>query len=209
MKLALQRTDLVLGAIMGVLAAIIAYEYAAPLPAFDLPNVSAPPPSPIPDVRPYMAPPQAQFSAIDARPIFNPLRQPVESTATAGSKVSAKPPEAVLVGIILDSKNQLALIKAEGAPFATSVGVGGAVEGWEITEITSDHVILKAGAQEYTLRMDAKRAQQPSMPNATGGDRTTPAQTSAPQFTTTRRQRPEQRDDPAQQGSQDHNVGGK
>ena len=209
MKLALQRTDLVLGAMTCVLAAILGYEYTAPLPVFDLPHVSAPPPSPIPDVRPYTAPPQAQFSAIDARPIFNPLREPVESTATAGNKVSAKPPEAVLVGIILDSKNQLALIKTEGAPFATSVGVGGAVEGWEIAEIAPDHVVLKAGAQEYTMRMDAKRTQQSSMPAAAGVNRVPAAQSTAPQFTTTKRPRPEQRDDPTQQGSQDHDLGAK
>lgn len=208
MKSALERTDIVLGAVICILAGLIAYENMAPLPAFDLPNVSAPLPPPIPDVRPYIAPPQAQFAAIDARPIFNPLRQPVESTAAAGSKVSAKPPEAALVGIILDSKNQLALIKAAGAPFATSVSVGGSVEGWEITEIAPDHVVLRSGAQEYTLRMDAKRAQQPSVPGVTI-DRSAP-KLGAPQVSTAGRPlRPEQKDGPVQQEPQDHDMGGK
>lgn len=158
----LYRADLILAGLCLVSAGLFLHQSLAPLSEFELPDMPAPVPRAVAEVQTFLAPPQASFAAIDARPIFNPARTPIESTATVGGNETLAPPTAVLVGVILDPKNQLALLKNEGAPFASGVGVGGSVEGWQVVEIGPDYVQLRAGAREYTLRMIGKRFSQPS-----------------------------------------------
>jgi hypothetical protein len=175
------RFDIALTATCCILAGIFAYEVLAPLGEFTLPAVSVPDRPPLPTVAPFNPPPQSAFAAIDARPIFNPTRKPVESTAVAGGTTATAPPDVALVGVIIDSKTQMALVKREGAPFSESVLLGASLDGWEVTEITADHVTLRSGGQELNLRMDARRriqASQPGQPsNATAQPATQPGMT--------------------------------
>jgi hypothetical protein len=170
MKMALQPVEIGLIGLCTALAALFVYECVAPLPPFDTPEVRLPPIKTAADVSPYAPPPQASFAEIDARPLFNPLRIPVEASAVPGTASSAQlpPPEVTLIGVILDGSNRLALVKAPGAPFATSVAVGGTVAGWEVSEIGPDKAVLHAGTREYQLRLDDKRQAQPSQPPAMG-----------------------------------------
>jgi hypothetical protein len=147
-------------------AAGLIYEIGAPLAAFDLPPVTPPDLPPSPTIVAFNPPPQASFAVIDARPIFNPTRQPVEATALPGNATATTPPDVVLVGVIIDAKNQLALVKREGAPFAQSVVLGASLDGWDITEIAADHVTMHAGAQEFVLGLDGKRKSQPGAPQS-------------------------------------------
>jgi hypothetical protein len=161
-----RRFDMALYASCAVLMGAFTYEVWAPLGEFTLPAAVLPERPPLPTVTPFNPPPQSSFAAIDARPIFSPARKPIESTAVAGTGIAAAPPDVMLIGVILDGKTQLALLKREGAPFAESTAVGGSVDGWEVTEITPDHVVLRSGAQDFVLSMDGKRKSVPSSPNA-------------------------------------------
>jgi hypothetical protein len=159
-----RRLDVVLYATCSVLAGGFSYEVWAPLGEPTVPVVAVPERPALATIAPFNPPPQSSFSAIDARPIFSPARKPIESTAVTGNSTTAAPPDVVLIGVILDGKTQLALLKREGAPFAESTGVGATVDGWEITEIGPNHVVMRSGAQDFVLSMDGKRKTQPSQP---------------------------------------------
>lgn len=166
MSTAGRRWDIGLTLVSALLASTLAYEIWAPLGDFDPPAVAVPDQPPPPATIPFNPPPQATFAAIDARPIFNPTRKPVEATAVAGNSTAAAPPDVVLVGVIIDPKNQLALVKREGAPFAESLALGASLDGWEVTEIAADHVTLRSAAQEFVLGLDGKRKSQPNQPGS-------------------------------------------
>ncbi len=166
MRAMLQSVQLGLGGLCVVLTIAFAYLCTAPLPAFDPPAMQLAARKPPSEITPFMAPPQAAFAAIDARPMFNPARRPITPSALPGNASSGPPPapDITLIGVILDGKTQLAMVKGQGAPFATSVGVGESIGGWQVAEISPDHVSLRAGVYEHTLRMDDKRQALPSLP---------------------------------------------
>jgi len=169
MRLTLQSLRFGLASTCVGLAAAFVYTCTAPLPAFDPPVVQLAPRKAPTEIAPFMAPSQASFAAIDARPIFSPVRQPITPSPLPGNTSSGPPPvpDVALIGVILDSKTQLALVKGQGASFASSVGVGESVGGWEVTEVGPDHVTLRVGVFEHTLRMDDKRQAPPSQPAVT------------------------------------------
>lgn len=152
-----RRLDLILLASCGIFTGALAYEVFMPLGEFKLPPVTVPERTATPTISPFQPPPQSSYAVIDARPIFNPTRTPVEPTAIATGTTSAVPPDVVLVGVIIDSKNRIALVKREGAPFSESIILGALLDGWAVIDISADHVVLQSGAQEIELRMDAKR----------------------------------------------------
>lgn len=145
-----------------ILVGAFTYEVSAPFGDVKLPAVTLPQRPPQASVTPFTPPPQSRFAAIDARPIFSPARKPIESMAVAGTSATATPPDVALVGVILDGKTQLALLKREGAPFAESAAIGSSFDSWEVTEITPDHVVLHSGSQEFVLSLDGKRKNQSS-----------------------------------------------
>ncbi|HEY5339246.1 MAG TPA: hypothetical protein VIJ85_13650, partial [Rhizomicrobium sp.] len=63
-----------------------------------------------------------------------------------------------LIGVIIDSDKQLALVKAPGAPFAASLHVGDLLDGWQVTKIGPDAVVLRAGTIEHILEIGDQRA---------------------------------------------------
>jgi len=160
------RIQIGLGGMCAALAATFVYVCAAPLPELNPPVVHLAPRGVATANAAFVAPPEAAFAGIDARPLFNPLRQPIASSALPGHALSGPPPapDIAVIGVILDSKTQLALIKGQGAPFANSVGVGDAVGEWQVAEVATDHVTLRAGAFERVLRIDDRRQTPPSMP---------------------------------------------
>jgi hypothetical protein len=65
-----------------------------------------------------------------------------------------------LVGVIIDGERELALVKVQGAPFATSLKVGDTLDGWQVKEIAPDKAVFHAGAVEQTLVLGDARANQ-------------------------------------------------
>lgn len=107
---------------------------------------------------PFAAPPLANFSVINERLVFNPLRQPIQPPPSKDKDSAAPPPppSLALVGIIIDGSQRLALIKLLGAPFAAGFGVGAEVEGWHIKEIDADAVVLESGTSDDKVMMNGQ-----------------------------------------------------
>lgn len=170
MRLAFRPAAFTLGALCSVLGALFVYACVAPLPVFDLPAIHLPQQSAPSETAPFVPPPLASFAAINARPLFSPARQRI-APSDAPAKTAAPPPlpAASLVGVILDTDNKLALLKSQGAPFAASIPVGGMLGAWQVTEITADHVVLRAGTFEHVLRMNDARRGPGAMPPAGAG----------------------------------------
>ncbi len=160
MSFARYRLEIGMVAVCCVLAVLVFYENAAPLPTLNPPALTWMP-RPVRVVSGFFGPPsEAAFSVIDERPVFNISRKPVDAGSvpgTPGAATTLAPPDAALIGVIIDSKNQLAMLKEQGSPFAVSLPVGGTLGGWQIAEITADHVVLRAGSVQLTLTMNGAR----------------------------------------------------
>ncbi len=145
-----------------LLAGLLIFLIAAPLTEFAPPAVRLKPRSrPISMAPPTATPSPEAFADIDAHPLFNPDRKPIAASATA--QATQAPPDIVLVGIILDSRDRMALIRTPAAPLATAFHMGATISGWEVTDIAADHIVLSAGGARDEIRLDANHgASKPS-----------------------------------------------
>lgn len=139
----------------GSLLVALIYEIGAPLSPLAVPQVHlaqrdvALPPLPV-----FQPPSPADFSVINERPVFSPQRLPVRPAATPSETVSAPPPQVTLIGIITDGQTKLALVKLPGAPFATGVGIGGDVGGWQVSRIDPDGLVLHSGQTDFVVKLN-------------------------------------------------------
>lgn len=141
----------------GLLLTALIYELAAPLASLQPPQIRLHrKTAAIAEPQAFVAPSSVSFAAIDERPVFNPLRQPIAQTPLPGDTASATAPpvNVALIGIIVDGQNRLALIKMPGAAFASSVAVGGDIGGWQVSQITPDGIVLHSGASDYTIKLN-------------------------------------------------------
>jgi hypothetical protein len=143
-----------------LLAALLVYEIAAPLPDFDPPAFRLKPRAPhIADVAAVVTPSPETFAEIATRPPFDPSRR---GAAAAATDASSAPPDVVLIGVIVDGANSLALLKTAAAPLAAAYRIGAMVSGWQVTEISPDHVVIGAGGVRSEIRLQTNK----SAPNA-------------------------------------------
>jgi general secretion pathway protein N len=163
----LSRSQIMLGILCLVLLTALAYESGLAPAAADVPAVRrqardtaaplalAPPPPPI-----------ESFAVIDDRPLFNPSRKPVAAPAAAALAAAPPPPpsDVVLIGIIIDGVQRLALLHTPASPLSISATVGATVGGWRIAAIEPDHIVLRSGATEFLLNLNSSRpaSAQPS-----------------------------------------------
>ncbi|MGA7713062.1 MAG: hypothetical protein WCA81_14250 [Rhizomicrobium sp.] len=165
MKIALTSWELALTGLCVLLGAAVLYECAAPLQAFNPPALELKKHQIAATAAFFSPPSEASFSAIDARPLFSPSRKPIDvpqapGESGLGSAVPPLPSNVSLVGVIIDGDRQLALIKTQGAPFAESLRVGAVIDGWKVTEIAPDKVVLRAGTAEQILGIGDQRSNQ-------------------------------------------------
>jgi hypothetical protein len=151
---------MILTALCAVLATILLYELFAPLSGFTVPvlpprNTDASLPLQLPDP----APTAASFAALNDRPLFSPQRKAVTPAAVgAAAAAPPPPPTATLVGIIMDPQRQIALIRTASSPLATAYAVGETVQGWQVSLIAPDRVVLHQGTADDTLKLESNRA---------------------------------------------------
>ncbi len=152
--------EIALSGFCGLLAIILIYEIGAPLTDFQVPSANFEhKPRNGAAMQPFVPPPMALFDVINERPVFSPLRKPI---AAGGSGVAGvggpalDPIDISLVGIILDPQHQLALLKTTAAPAAVSLGVGGMIEGWTISQIRSDRVVIHSGSSDREILLNIK-----------------------------------------------------
>jgi general secretion pathway protein N len=160
-----QSPQTVIAGFCGLLFIVLVYQLAAPLPNIDPAAASTPSRAPANAGRTiasvaFSMPSRDSYADIDARPIFNPTRMPIDGAAD-GSDTASKPPpppSSSLVGVIIDGDTRMALLRSEGAGFAKTVTVGDDVDGWKVAEVDADQVVLRAGSLSSSLKLEAPRA---------------------------------------------------
>jgi len=155
----LRRQNLVLGlsALCALLAALLVYLIAAPLPDLEIPQVPLEQQRAAARQTASMAtPPPQAFADINARPMFSPDRKAIAEPGA--SMTSGSPPNIALVGVIMDPKDRMALIRTGASPLAGAFRLGADISGWRLTEIAADHIVLSQGASRDELRLEDNHA---------------------------------------------------
>jgi hypothetical protein len=163
MRTAMTPASMSLALLCGGLALVLSYEMAMPPPNYRLPDVPSRTLAPIVILQPgFVAQPIETFSAIDERPLFNSLRKPVQSPEQT-TAVSGPPPapSASLVGVIIDGKQRLALLRSPNSAFALSFGIGSTLDGWQISEIDPDRIKLRSGTFDHEIDLNANHLPPP------------------------------------------------
>ena len=151
------RLQLLIGAVCVALLCILIYEWLLPPAQASVPLVASRTHialAPLPLAGPA-APPDA-FDAINARPLFKPDRKPVP-TAAETAAAPAPPPTVSLIGVIIDGQRQLAVLRVPESPLAVSASVGDQVQGWRVTAIYPDRVVLRLNTTEITVGLNVNR----------------------------------------------------
>jgi hypothetical protein len=102
----------------------------------------------------FALPPLAALADVVARPLFLPTRRPVPVLAAAASVPIA---HFSLAGIVMTQDRRVAFIQSGSAPPPAMVTVGQAIDGWMVTAIEFDHVVLRNAdtTAELSLRDNA------------------------------------------------------
>lgn len=155
----MNRIHLALLALCALLTLILIYEVEAPVGDFEVASVNRASDEPLPRAagRPFLIAPVETFSAINERSMFDPARKAVASQTNKGVAAGAPPPPVVLVGVIIDQQNRLALLKSPDQPLAKGVRLGEAIDGWQVTAIEPDRIVLHAGVTDAEIKLEANR----------------------------------------------------
>jgi len=160
-----------------LLSLMLAWQLITPALPTDIPTLSWHAPSLDAALSPVPSPPADTFARVNDRPIFSPTRKPVTPTPKVG-QAPLTPPDASLIGIIIDGQTRLALVRTASSPLEVSVTVGASLGQWTVTAIEPDHISLKAGATETDIRLNANRSN--STPSEPTSNSTTPALDATP-----------------------------
>jgi len=151
------RLQLLFGAVCVALLCILVYEWLLPPTQAAVPFLASRTRialAPLPLAGP--SPPPNAFDAINDRPLFKPDRKPV-TTAAETAAAPAPPPTVSLIGVIIDGQRQLAMLRVPESPLAVSASVGDEVQGWRVTAVYPDHVVLRLNTTEITVGLNANR----------------------------------------------------
>ncbi len=145
-----------------LLASAAIYEVAAPLgtdTADAAPDGLYAPP--LPKIAPFVAPPMALYSDIDAHPLFAADRKPLAEDGL-GAKPTADVSDFSVVGILIGGARAIALLKSRSDGATTSVAVGDLVGGWRVARIAPTAVTLRSNGSESVLGLSAPSNAPPS-----------------------------------------------
>ena len=141
---------------LGVCAALAWTVYreiqlGAPEPA-EVAGGQVPPLPDLPAEPSFVMAPAESFSAILERPLFSPTRRPpAEGTVTLES---AEPElEVTVVGIIISSEEQIAIIKPKGESRFVRLSEGDSFQGWTLETIEPDRITFQRGDIEEHIEL--------------------------------------------------------
>jgi type II secretory pathway component PulC len=106
----------------------------------------------------YSMPPLQNFSIVIERPLFTQSRRPSPPTA---NKTQGPWSSLVLAGIVISPGSREALIGHGRRPIYVYVREGQAIEGWVVSAIFPDRVVLVGSGVGHELRLNASPASQP------------------------------------------------
>jgi len=159
---------LLLGALCGALAGVVALELAgATGAAMVAPSLAAAPLAPLPPLPAAFAlPPLARYAEVAERPLFSATRQ--KPPAEAGQDLLGQSSSFVLLGVIISGPGRAALVQHGHPAEMARVTEGQAVEGWTVQSILPDRILLQHGATDYELKLkDLPAAPGPPRPPVT------------------------------------------
>ena len=147
------RLDYVLGAAAAVLILLLVWPWLQPTSAVRAAATPSEQPAAAPDL-PAM-PPLTRFSAIGERPLFSPSRRPVpgEKAVPAGPGIEQR---YRLLGLLNTGNARRALLAEGKRRFAVSEGA--MLEGWRVTRIEHDRIVLSAPTGEAVLQLQPTTA---------------------------------------------------
>jgi general secretion pathway protein N len=100
----------------------------------------------------FALPPVQRFAVVTERPLFSPDRKPPQhADDTAGAWSSF-----VLAGIIITSASREALVLHGKPQTIAHIQEGQALEGWTVTSIDPDRVVIRDGLSEHELKLTPK-----------------------------------------------------
>ena len=155
MSLRFTAVQLGLFGVCALLTAALAWLWLAPLPeypAHDIHLRSEPSDTATPTL--FSPPPREAFAEVDDRSVFNPQRTRVVAAEQQGTVTTTSlPADLTFVGVILDGDTKLAMFRTSGQPLAMSVPIGGTVEGWQVSNVEPERVVLHAGGVEQQMTL--------------------------------------------------------
>jgi len=112
----------------------------------------APPLAMLPAQVDYAMAPVEDFSAILDRPLFSPIRRPPAEGAVA---TAASEPElqVTLVGVIISSEEQIALVRLKDATRFARLSVGDNFQGWTLDSIEPSRITFRRGDVEEHIEL--------------------------------------------------------
>ena len=143
--------------LLGVCVALGAFVFdqvrkAPPGPPTSAGGGETPPLAALPAQPSYSLAPMADFSAILERPLFSPTRRPPAEGVAA---VAPSEPElkVTLVGVIISSDEQIAIVKLNDAASFARLSVGDSFQGWVLDSIEPSRVTFRRGDIEEHIEL--------------------------------------------------------
>ncbi len=111
-----------------------------------------PPLAALPDEPNYAMAPLEDFSTILERPLFSPTRRPPAQGAVA---VASPEPglEVTLVGVIISSEEQIAIVRLKDASRFARLSVGDSFQGWTLEAIEPSRITFRRGDLEAHIEL--------------------------------------------------------
>ncbi len=105
-------------------------------------------------------PAMAAFSAFVERPLFTPLRRPVQHEAPASAAPAAGPvasavpePDFRFVGTVIRRSRILGLLAPNRGGELVGVGLGDTIDGWTVRSLSGIDLVVQQAAEERHLTM--------------------------------------------------------
>ncbi len=143
--------------LLGVCLALAAFVYlqmqtVAPGPAPSGGGGETPPLAALPAQPSYAMAPVEDFSTILERPLFSPTRRPPAEGAVAA--VASEPElQVTLVGVIISSEEQIAIVRLNDASRFARLSVGDSFQGWILDSIEPSRITFRRGDLEEHIEL--------------------------------------------------------
>jgi hypothetical protein len=122
---------------------------APPVQKADLPHPGSPKPTTVLDRKK-----PEDFQATVSRPLFSPNRRPVQRGETAGGQPKAETAKLRLIGVIRPEDGPpRALIRFGDELTGRWIEEGGVYNGWTLTRVDENSVIVEAGGRTQELKL--------------------------------------------------------